>query len=137
MQARHCSQWCCQTGLPFLQFDILRRADLDADAAGVALVVAPEILVHLLDLLEGHFIDRGKNDPLPQRALFDGTVLAAGDTGRGLGYFGAGVSKAGVLALDRARPAPGDVIAGQDDAETGGQLQAAPGQHFPQLDQGA
>jgi hypothetical protein len=80
------------------QDDILCRTYFDTDAAGVAFVINPEILVQLMDLLECHFVDRGKNDPLPQWALFDGTGFACGDTGSGCGYFGAGAIDAYVLA---------------------------------------
>ncbi len=48
MQARHCSQSMLPDRPAFLQGDVPGRADLDADAAGVAFVVAPEILVHLV-----------------------------------------------------------------------------------------
>ena len=57
--------------LAFRQDDIFRRADLAANAAGIALFIDPERPVQGMDLVKAYFIEEVKDDPLPEGAFFD------------------------------------------------------------------
>ena len=64
-----------------LQVDVSTGADVLADAAGIAFLINPESLVHRRNAGKGEPVEPGKNDILPQGALFDRPLLPCSHRG--------------------------------------------------------